>query len=291
MEEVMQEIFNTFENSLESEEDGGLEIISQILSMPDDKFDTIKPVLLDSIEQNFGDVNAQIGLAQMLNQNGITYEDMYDNVDVFIDMISELSDETGELSETKIEFLKFLFVTILNNLNKAKAISHRIITIPIELCDENAKMPTYATPGSAAMDIYSPDEYTIKPGETIIIPTGIKVAIPKGYALLIQPRSGLSSRTKMRIPNTPGLIDADYHEVIGVIVENTEESLKDFDPTNSELDNGKLYGNNITIGKGERFAQMRLIEVPQVNWMQVKNIADYITDSDHGEGFGNTGAT
>jgi dUTP pyrophosphatase len=157
------------------------------------------------------------------------------------------------------------------------------------LCCDGAKLPAYATNGSAAMDIYSPEEYTIGPGESIMIPTGLKVNIPIGYALLIQPRSGMSRKTKLRICNTPGLIDSDYHEEIGVLVENIDAPLKDFSiqQDGEAILQGPLYGSSFTIGKGERFAQMRLVEVPMVNWLPVSSIGSF--ENDHGAGFGGTG--
>jgi len=140
------------------------------------------------------------------------------------------------------------------------------------------------------MDIYSPAEYTINPGETVLIPIGIKVNIPIGYALLIQPRSGLSRKTKLRVANTPGLIDSDYHEEIGVIIENIEPPLKEAGTITLEdgsIEDASLFGSSFTIEKGERFAQMRLVEVPIVNWLPVKSLGSF--ENDHGEGFGSTG--
>jgi len=200
-----------------------------------------------------------------------------------------MNGEDMELSESKKDFLKFIFTTFTNTLEASNAVSHRVITIPIEVCREDAKLPTYATDGSAAMDIYSPEEVTIGPGECKIIPTGLKVNIPIGYALLIQPRSGLSRKTKLRVANTPGLIDSDYHEEIGVIIENIDPPLKDYTIQQDEggLLQGPLYGSSFTIGKGERFAQMRLVEVPLINWLQVNSLGTF--ENDHGAGFGSTG--
>lgn len=87
-------------------------------------------------------------------------------------------------------------------------------------------MPSYAKTGDGAMDLYATEDVEIAPGESKIIKTGIKCALPLGYAFLIQPRSGLSSRTHMRIPNSPGLIDSGYRGEIGVIIENNDPQLK-----------------------------------------------------------------
>ena len=141
------------------------------------------------------------------------------------------------------------------------------------------------------MDIYAPEEYTIPPGDTIIIPTGIKCAVPQGYALLIQPRSGQSAKTKLRIANTPGLIDSGYRDEIGVIVENIEPKIKDieyeFNDDGSINIKSVLYGDTYTITKGQRFAQMRLVEAPTAALFPVSNIGEI--EGDRGGGFGSSG--
>ena len=99
----------------------------------------------------------------------------------------------------------------------------------------------------------------------------------------------MSRRMKVRIPNSPGLIDEDYHDEIGVIVENIDPKVKDIDiyePSN-HLELVKEYGGSITIGKGERFAQLQLVEVPRVKWRAVDSIGTF--ENDHGSGFGSTG--
>jgi len=285
---IFDEIFGTLDNVFDNNE-SGLEILSRILIMPDEAFEVIKGTLMDSIAATFNAPDARIAFAQMVNQQGLRIEDFADNIDGIVEAISEMNGEDMELSESKKDFLKFIFTTFTNTLEASNAVSHRVITIPIEVCREDAKLPTYATDGSAAMDIYSPEEVTIGPGECKIIPTGLKVNIPIGYALLIQPRSGLSRKTKLRVANTPGLIDSDYHEEIGVIIENIDPPLKDYTIQQDEggLLQGPLYGSSFTIGKGERFAQMRLVEVPLINWLQVNSLGTF--ENDHGAGFGSTG--
>ena len=299
MEEKQVQIFNEIFSALDglmdtNEEDfDGLQTLGAILNLSEENFDLIKDVFLNNIENTFNQVDTKIALAQMINNNGITFEDLENNLDNLVEAINGLATEGIELSENKKDFLKQIFTIFLNSMESTKAISKRIIQIPIQKLSPDVKLPTYATDGSAAMDLYSPEEYTIKPGDTVVIPLGFKVALPKGYALLIQPRSGMSIKTKLRIPNSPGLIDSDYHEEIGVIVENIEEDVKDVAFNSSLAEFGdelvKLYGSSYTIGKGERFAQMRLIEVPLVNWLEVSNLGSF--DNDHGKGFGGTGAT
>ena len=164
------------------------------------------------------------------------------------------------------------------------------IYIPCEL-SEGVSLPTYAHDTDAGLDIYSPQEYTIGPGETIIIPTGIKMAIPDGYAILIQPRSGQSAKTKLRVANTPGLIDSGYRDEIGVIVENIEPPFKDIDYEFD--DNGEihiksiLHGEAYTIAEGQRFAQMRLVQVPKAIFTEVASVGEI--GEDRNGGFGSTG--
>ena len=288
--QIFDEIFGALDGALGSDEADGLQILGAVLAMPDDAFETVKGSLFDTIKSTFNSPEAKIGFAQMMNQQGLRIEDFSDNLDDLVQAVDEMAAEGVELSDSKKDFLKFIFTTFINTMEESNTVSHRVLTIPVEVCRDGAKLPTYATNGSAAMDIYSPAEYTIGPGECIIIPTGLKVNLPIGYALLIQPRSGMSRKTKLRVANTPGLIDSDYHEEIGVIVENIDPPLKDFEiqQDGEAILQGPLYGSSFTIGKGERFAQMRLVEVPLVNWLPVESLGSF--ENDHGKGFGSTGA-
>lgn len=288
--QIFDEIFGALDGALGSDEADGLQILGAVLAMPDDAFETVKGSLFDTIKSTFNSPEAKIGFAQMMNQQGLKIENFSDNLDNLVQAVDEMAAEGVELSDSKKDFLKFIFTTFINTMEESNMVSHRVLTIPVEVCRDGAKLPTYATNGSAAMDIYSPAEYTIGPGECIIIPTGLKVNLPIGYALLIQPRSGMSRKTKLRVANTPGLIDSDYHEEIGVIVENIDSPLKDFEiqQDGEAILQGPLYGSSFTIGKGERFAQMRLVEVPLVNWLPVESLGSF--ENDHGKGFGSTGA-
>lgn len=288
--QIFDEIFGALDGALGSDEADGLQILGAVLAMPDDAFETVKGSLFDTIKSTFNSPEAKIGFAQMMNQQGLRIEDFSDNLDDLVQAVDEMAAEGVELSDSKKDFLKFIFTTFINTMEESNMVSHRVLTIPVEVCRDGAKLPTYATNGSAAMDIYSPAEYTIGPGECIIIPTGLKVNLPIGYAILIQPRSGISRKTKLRVANTPGLIDSDYHEEIGVIVENIDPPLKDFEiqQDGEAILQGPLYGSSFTIGKGERFAQMRLVEVPLVNWLPVESLGSF--ENDHGKGFGSTGA-
>lgn len=290
---LLSEMFDALDTINPDDERSGLELFAAVLSVPDEQFEILKPTLLDSFEKTFNTPDAQIAFAQMMNVNGIKVEDLSENFDEVLKAVDDMVEV--ELTESKKDYLKTILGIFVNSLESSQGVAKRIIQIPIELCREGAKLPTYATNGSAAMDVYSPEEFTIEPGETKLIPLGIKVAIPRGYALLIQPRSGLSVKTKLRIPNTPGLIDSDYHEELALIFENIDDTIKDVDFITVLREDGKgerygcapKFGSSFTIGKGERCCQMRLIEVPMINWLEVNSIGTF--ENDHGAGFGSTG--
>lgn len=283
-----EEALKQLEDVFSDPEADGMKILGAFLALPDKEFEILRPVVQDIMIKAYEEPQTQMLLVNLFAQSGISIDDIVNNSELIANTLFDNSSEI-QLSEPKKDFIKFLFSAIANSISSSTINPAHIVEIPVVLCRENAKLPTYSTNGSAAMDIYSPEEYTINCGQTIVIPIGIKVAIPHGYALLIQPRSGLSRRLKLRIPNSPGLIDEDYHEEIGVIVENIDPPLKDYQihMDGEGLLQGPLYGTPITIGKGERFAQLRLIEVPRVRWRQVESFGGF--EEDHGKGFGSTG--
>lgn len=97
------------------------------------------------------------------------------------------------------------------------------LRIAIKRLTPTAKIPAYATPGSAGADLHADLERAviIAPGERAVIPTGLAVALPPGLAMLICPRSGLSAKAGITVHNGPGVIDGDYRDGVGVILHNT----------------------------------------------------------------------
>ena len=284
---VSEESMNTISETLDNPEVNGMEILAVLLQLPDDDFNVLRPIFQESMVQAYNEPQNQMQLVNLFAQSGISIEDLVNSSDAIADQL--FNSEEIQLSAPKKDFIKFLFTAAANSISASTINPAHVVEIPVQLCRENAKLPTYSTIGSAAMDIYSPEEYNIDCGKTVIIPIGIKVAIPHGYALLVQPRSGMSARMKVRIPNSPGLIDEDYHEEIGVIVENIDPHVKDVDiyEPSDHFELVKEYGSPITIGKGERFAQLRLVEVPRVRWREVESLGGF--EEDHGAGFGSTG--
>lgn len=262
---------------------GGMEIIETLLEISDEEFVVLAPSFLQVFEDVLNENKTRSEIAMMLTSGKWTIEEIEREITLGYGLI----DEMDSLSVPKRDFLKKILIGMSNTIKQISGMI--LIDIPYE-AEDDVKVPVYARKGDAGMDIYAREEITINPGETKIIDTGIKMAIPEGYAILIQPRSGQSVKTKLRIANTPGLIDSGYRDSIGVIIENIEPPFKDIDYEFD--DNGEihiksiLHGSSYTIAEGQKFAQMRLVKVPTANLIKVDSVADI--GEDRGGGFGHT---
>ena len=268
----------------------------QLLDTPDDEFVLLAPGIMQAFEQSLNNPNDKIALTQSLNALGYKGEDLTEN---FLQIVEEI--DKMEYSVPKKDFLKGVFGALSNAVNDTEGIAKRTVQIPIELCHEKAKIPQYAHISDSGLDVYALDDITIKPGETVLVPTGIKVALPPGYEIQVRPKSGRCVKTKLRVANTPGTIDQGYRDEIKVIIENIEAPIKDIDyefvvPTNQRGEqtgppycriNSILHGSDFTIGKGEKFAQLVLMEVPKAAFYRVDTVRDI--GEDRGGGFGSTG--
>lgn len=94
------------------------------------------------------------------------------------------------------------------------------IDVPVRI-DPYGRLPRYASGQSAGCDLYAPLDLIIRPGETALMPLRLTMALPDGIEAQIRPRSGLSLKTDLRLPNSPGTIDSDYRQEVGVILQNT----------------------------------------------------------------------
>jgi deoxyuridine 5'-triphosphate nucleotidohydrolase len=147
------------------------------------------------------------------------------------------------------------------------------MTVPVRVRrlphNQDLPLPAYATEGAAGMDLLAAVEeaVVIAPGQRVLIPTGLAIALPSGYELQIRPRSGLALRNGIILPNSPGTIDEDYRGEIQVIVLNT--------------------GNEpFRVERGTRIAQAVLAPVVRVGWEEV---ADLDVTTRNAGGFGSTG--
>ena len=142
-----------------------------------------------------------------------------------------------------------------------------MVQVKIKKIKESAILPKYAHEGDAGVDLYSTEEYALKPGERTLVSTGISIAIPLGYEAQVRPKSGLALKHGISIVNTPGTIDAGYRGEIGVIIINHGQE-------------------DYTIEKGKKVAQMVFNKIEAVYFEEVEDL----DDTTRGEGgFGSTG--
>lgn len=273
-------------NAIDNSDEFGLDFLDAILSLDDEEVATVGQQLLWEMDKVFDNEESKIAIAKAVQADGLSPDDFAETYQKIVDEVAGID----ELSDVKKDFVVQMFGIIFNKIEKYYDALNQKVIIPTELIND-AKLPKYAHEGDGAMDIYALDDYTINPGETKLIPTGIKMAIPQGYGILVQPRSGLSLKSKLRIANTPGLIDSGYRDEIGVIVENVEPPFKDidydFDNEGNIKINSILHGQSYTISKGERFAQIRLVQIPTALLQPVKNVKEI--GEDRGGGFGSSG--
>ena len=256
----------------------GFNTIAAVLALNDEDFSIVSENVILELEKNLNNPQERIVLVQTLNSQGMYSEDM---VEIFKNLL-EQTEALPDLSQGRKDFLKRIFSTIMNAIQETEGIAKRIISIPVEICREGINLPSYARNGDAGMDVEAAEETVINPGETKIVPTGIKCAIPLGYELQVRPRSGLSAKTNLRVANAPGTIDSGYRGEIGIIITNAAPKIKDSIPGMTPL-----YNASYTIPKGMKIAQLVLQEVPTCRWLPVDSVSEI--GEDRGGGFGHTG--
>ena len=143
-----------------------------------------------------------------------------------------------------------------------------MIKLKIQKLDKKLKKPEYAHIGDAGLDLYSAVDCILRPSERRKVPTGIKIAIPEGYAGFVQPKSGLAIKNGLSLVNTPGLIDSGYRGEVCAILIN-------LDPE-----------KDIIIKRGDKICQLVIQRVENVEI----EFTDELDDTSRGEGgFGSTG--
>jgi dUTP pyrophosphatase len=98
------------------------------------------------------------------------------------------------------------------------------VDILIVRLDPGLPVPGYAHPGDAGADLYTAVDAVIAPGERVLMPTGLAIALPDGYAAFVHPRSGLAARYGVTLVNSPGTVDAGYRGEVKVIVVNLDRN-------------------------------------------------------------------
>ena len=169
--------------------------------------------------------------------------------------------------------------------------------IKVNIQSENMNIPKYAHATDAGMDVCSNEEITLAPGETKLIHTGIRLAIPEGYECQVRPRSGLSLNTPLRVANAPGTIDAGYRDEVCVILQNTSSPFENW--CNRVMVLEDRPGNHFPVSQkgnkqgwyeikpGDRIAQLVFAKYEKAEFVTVENVK--AIEGDRGGGFGSTG--
>jgi dUTP pyrophosphatase len=143
-----------------------------------------------------------------------------------------------------------------------------MLPVPIVRLDPDLPLPTYAHPGDAGLDLLAREDALVPAnGGRVLVPTGVSIAIPVGYAGLLVPRSGLALKHGISVVNAPGIIDAAYRGELKVVVLNTDPAA------------------DYQIHRGDRIAQLLIQRVEEVAWQEVASL----DGDDRGGGFGHSG--
>ncbi|OLT10423.1 deoxyuridine 5'-triphosphate nucleotidohydrolase [Kocuria sp. CNJ-770] len=144
----------------------------------------------------------------------------------------------------------------------------RPLSIALQAIDPDLPLPVYAKSGDAGADLRSRADLTLGPGERALVPTGVAIALPEGYAGFVHPRSGLAARHGITVVNAPGTVDAGYRGEIMVTLLNTDRD------------------EPFRVSRGDRIAQLVVQRVEQA----VFEVVDVLPVSERGgTGFGSSG--
>jgi len=142
------------------------------------------------------------------------------------------------------------------------------VSVPVVRLDPDLELPVYAHPGDAGLDLLARHDAVVPAaGGRVLVPTGIALALPRGFAGFVLPRSGLALKHGISVVNSPGLIDCAYRGEIKVVLLNT-------DPT-----------HDYHVRRGDRIAQLVVQAVMEVVWHEVRSLEG----DDRGGGFGHSG--
>jgi dUTP pyrophosphatase len=143
-----------------------------------------------------------------------------------------------------------------------------MVEVLIRRVDPDVPLPDYSHPGDAGADLVTTVDLTLAPGERALVPTGVSIALPEGFAAFVQPRSGLAARLGVSVVNTPGTIDAGYRGEVKVLL------------INHDLVEPAVFH------RGDRIAQIVVQRIEHAQFVEVERLPG----SDRGEGgYGSTG--
>ncbi len=142
------------------------------------------------------------------------------------------------------------------------------VPVLIKRLDRDLPLPTRAHPGDAGLDLFAAAAVTLNPGERAVVPTGVAIALPDGYAAFVHPRSGLAARHGISLVNAPGTVDAGYRGEIRVTLLNTDAR------------------HPVSFQRGDRIAQLVIQQVVSPALHEVESLPGSVRGDN---GFGSTG--
>ena len=146
--------------------------------------------------------------------------------------------------------------------------THQPLSVAVQRLDPDLPLPATARNGDAGVDLYARENATIAAkGGRILMPTGMAIAIPMGFAGFVVPRSGLALKHGITLVNTPGIIDSGYRGELKVVMINTDPTV------------------DYVVTRGDRIAQLLIQRIETIDW----NVVDNLDGEDRGGGFGHSG--
>ncbi|MEI7966841.1 MAG: dUTP diphosphatase [Actinomycetota bacterium] len=146
--------------------------------------------------------------------------------------------------------------------------THQPLSVAVQRLDPDLPLPATARNGDAGVDLYARENATIAAkGGRILMPTGLAIAIPLGFAGFVVPRSGLALKHGITLVNTPGIIDSGYRGELKVVMINTDPTV------------------DYSVTRGDRIAQILIQRIETIDW----NVVDNLDGEDRGGGFGHSG--
>lgn len=260
------------------------DFVQTVLAIPDEMVEALRDILIENFADTFKDPMTRLQLTKEMAQfSNMTLEQLDKVAEDSVREIEKL-DTTDEKKDIIRQFTVLMWATI----REITFFGPQAISVDMIQCRErgDVPLPRYMKEGDSGMDVYALEDYDIGPGETVLIPTGIQVSIPKGYEIQVRNKSGMAHKTKLRVANAVGTIDRGYLDEIGVLIENIEPKIKDIEIEDEKVKSIE-YGKSYLIEKGKRFAQLVIVPVGQMFLNEVSEFSK--GDTDRGGGFGSTG--
>ena len=266
---TVQELFNTYAPNVDANLQPFIDLIQEIMSMPEEglnenNVNSLKELIMTSFpqEQRALTVNAVIKNFEDAN---LSPSQLINAVQQAKSALQNVVDELKP-SKFKRELIENIFNIFYEIFDEVITRYHNAM-IAVKL-DENAQLPVYAHKTDACADIYASQDFTV-PAHSLSnkIPTGLHVALPEGWVMMIAPRSSIGLKSGLRLSNSIGIIDEEYRGEIGILYDNFSDS-------------------DYEIKAGDRIAQCWVQPVYHAKY----NVVDILPESNRGEGgFGSTG--